>query len=275
MQPTAFVFDDAIAQTYDDYLGPFAFEPFAADLAGQATTAPAANVLELACGTGRVTRHLAAHLTPPAQLTATDLNPGMLAVAQRKILAPHVAWDVVDMTRIPYADEAFGLVVCQFGVMFAPDKPRVLREMHRVLVPGGRLLFNTWADVADNQLFALANAVAAAYFGSNPGALAQGPFSMQDEAATRPLLARAGFGPVTVHAVQKSVSVESAERAASGFILDTPLLTAIQQRDPALLPEMLRTLAAKFSRHLSDHPLRSSLRAWVFEASKQAPHQAG
>ncbi len=64
MQPTAFVFDDAIAQTYDDYLGPFAFEPFAADLAGRATTAPAANVLELACGTGRVTRHLAAHLTP-------------------------------------------------------------------------------------------------------------------------------------------------------------------------------------------------------------------
>lgn len=190
MQPTAFVFEDAIAQTYDDYLGPFAFEPFAADLAGRATTAPAANVLELACGTGRVTRHLAAHLTPPAQLTATDLNPGMLAVAQRKILAPHVAWDVVDMTRIPYADEAFGLVVCQFGVMFAPDKPRVLREMHRVLVPGGRLLFNTWADVADNQLFALANAVAAAYFGSNPGA---GPGAVFDAGRGRyPAAAGAG-----------------------------------------------------------------------------------
>ncbi|MDQ2771787.1 MAG: class I SAM-dependent methyltransferase [Bacteroidota bacterium] len=268
MQPTAFVFDDTIAQNYDDYLGPFTFEPFAADLAGRATATPAAHALELACGTGRVTRHLAAHLAPPAQLTATDLNAGMLAVAQRNIRAPDVAWDLVDMTHIPYADETFDLVVCQFGVMFAPDKPQALREMHRVLVPGGRLLFNTWADVADNQLFALANAVATAYFGSNPGSPAQGPFSMQDEAATRQLLAQAGFGPVTVHSVQKSVSVESAGRAATGFIMGTPMLTAIQQRDPALLPEMQQKLAAEFRRHLGDYPLRSSLRAWVFEAGK-------
>ena len=268
MQPTSFVFDDTIAQNYDTYLGPFGFEPFAADLAARATAHPAANVLELACGTGRVTWHLAAQLAPTAQLTATDINPGMMAVAQHKVVAPNVAWDVVDMTRIPYADAAFDMVVCQFGVMFAPDKLRAFQEIHRVLAPGGWVLFNTWADLADNQLFAISNTVAATYFGSNPGAQAQGPFSMQDEAAVRELLGQAGFGPSTVVSVQKAVSVESAERAATGFLTGSPMLTAIQQRDPALLPEMLQQLAAEFRQHLGDHPLQSSLRAWVFEASK-------
>ena len=266
--PPAFVFDDTIAQHYDDYLGPFGFEPFAADLARRATAYPAANVLELACGTGRATRHLAAHLPPPARFTATDLNPGMMAVAQRNVVAPNLTWKVVDMTTISYADEAFDLVVCQFGVMFAPDKLRAFQEIHRVLAPGGRLLFNTWADLADNQLFAISNAVAAAYFGSTHGAQAQGPFSMQDAAAVQQLLAQAGFGHSTVVSVQKTVRVESAERAATGFIMGSPLLTAIRQRGPALLPEMLQHLAAEFGRQLGDHPLQSSLRAWVFEARK-------
>ena len=270
MQPTAFVFDDTIAQHYDDYLGPLVFEPFAADLAERATAAPAANVLELACGTGRVTRHLAAHFAPPAQLTATDLNPGMMALAQCTVVAPHVAWDVVDMSAIPYADRTFELIVCQFGLMFVPDKLVALREMYRVLAPSGRLLFNTWADPADNQLFAISGAVTAAHFGSNPGAQAQGPFSMQDEAGTRQLLVQVGFDTATVDSVQKTVAVETAQRAATGFIKGTPVLTAIQQRDPALLPVMLKHLETEFTHLLGAPPLQASLRAWVFEARKQA-----
>lgn len=270
MQPAAFVFDDTIAQHYGDDLGPLVFEPFAADLAERATAAPASHALELACGTGRVTRHLAARFAPPAQLTATDLNPGMMAVAQHKVVAANVAWDLVDMSAIPYADATFDLVVCQFGLMFVPDKLRALREMYRVLVPGGRLLCNTWASPADNQLFAISGAVAATYFGSNPGTQAQGPFSMQDEAVTEQLLMQAGFDAATVDAVQKTVAVKSAQRAATGFIKGSPVLTAIQQRYPALLPVMLEQLEAEFSRHFGAPPLQTSLRAWVFEARKQA-----
>lgn len=147
MNPAPLVFNATIAHQYDACLGPFLFEPYAFDLVERTELSGVAHVLELACGTGRVTRHLLAHLPPAARLTATDLNAGMLALAQEKLSATNVTWATADMAKLPYEDNQFDLVACQFGVMFVPDKQQAFTEMNRVLRPGGQLVLNTWGPL--------------------------------------------------------------------------------------------------------------------------------
>ena len=265
--PPPIAFDGTVAQYYDDNLGPFLLEPYARDLVARAD-ASATHALELACGTGQVTELLAAHLLPMAHLIATDLNAGMWALGQRKITDSNVSWATVDMSAIPYADQEFDLVACQFGVMFVPDKARAFAEMYRVLKPGGQLLFNTWGPIAENPVWAILNAVTSSFFGPNPAAIAQGPFSMQDEQATLHGLEVAGFSHRQVQAVRLTGRAASAETAAQGFVLGTPLFGLIQQRDPALLPAILEALEKEFSGQLGNRPLQSPLHAWVFEARK-------
>lgn len=147
MERNTIVFDDTIAKKYDDLLGPFVFEPYAADLVRRIDFTNVKSVLEIAAGTGRVTKHLSDHLPEGAKLTATDLNPGMLALASHIIKSDAIDWKTADMTSLPFEDNQFDLVVIQFGVMFAPDKVQALKEIRRVLKTGGQLIFNTWGPL--------------------------------------------------------------------------------------------------------------------------------
>src|SRR5205085_7260156 len=110
-----------------------------------------ARVLELACGTGVVTRALAASLPAPVSIVATDLNPAMLEEAQKQPIAREVAWQPADACALPFAHGGFDAVVCQFGAMFFPDRVQGYAEARRVLAPGGSLVFNVWDDIASNE----------------------------------------------------------------------------------------------------------------------------
>ena len=130
-------------QNYDRYLGPVLFEPFAKDMAARLKDEQPKNVLEIACGTGIVTRRLRDSLAPAVRLVATDLNPGMLAFAQRKFSeSENLEWQEADAGALPFDDGSFDAVVCQFGLMFVPDKEAAMRECYRVLSSGGVFLFN-------------------------------------------------------------------------------------------------------------------------------------
>jgi ubiquinone/menaquinone biosynthesis C-methylase UbiE len=134
-------FVGSIPANYDRYLGPFLFEPFARDLAARVDWVPEASVLELACGTGRLTRHLAGALTGAQQLTATDLNSDMVSHARSVVPdSDALIWQTADAADLSFDDEQFDTVVCQFGLMFLPDKGAALREWLRVAVPGGQVL---------------------------------------------------------------------------------------------------------------------------------------
>src|ERR1700743_748560 len=125
-------FGGSIAKIYEEYLGPFLFEPFARDLTQRLGKGKVKDILELACGTGRVTRHLLGHLHALGVLTASDINPDMLSIAREQIPATNILWDVVDMTELPYPDEFFDVVVCQLGLMLVADKTQALAEINRV-----------------------------------------------------------------------------------------------------------------------------------------------
>ena len=143
-------FTGSIPALYERYMVPLLFVPYAEDLAARAKALAPRRLLEIAAGTGVVTRVLAASL-PATAITATDLNEAMLDFAITKLTARHVTWRPADGQALPFPDASFDMVVCQFGIMFFPDRVRGFREARRVLAPGGRYLFSVWADLGAND----------------------------------------------------------------------------------------------------------------------------
>src|SRR5712671_526078 len=138
-------FTASIPENYDRYLGPVIFDPYARDLAQRLGRPGPKRVLVTACGSGIVTRRLLEALAPDAALVATDLNADMLDHARAAIGEDsRLSWEVADMCDLNFESGSFDAVVCQFGVMFAPDKAAAFREAQRVLMTGGRFLFNVW-----------------------------------------------------------------------------------------------------------------------------------
>jgi ubiquinone/menaquinone biosynthesis C-methylase UbiE len=266
MSSTILSFGGSIAEQYEELLGPFLFEPFAADLAERIGDLPASSVLELACGTGRVTRHLAAALGPDARLVATDLNAEMLSVARKAVLHPRVSWAEADIAALPFGDAEFDLVVSQFGMMFPGDKAAAFAETRRVLRPGGRLLFNTWGPGAENPFWALLGDQMRAVFGDGAKEPIAQPFSLSDEQAVLQLLQRSGFVATSVRRLRHLASIETAALAARGMIAGLPVINLLRQRAPDALPGMLERLEARYAEAFGDRPLVAPVSAWVFEA---------
>src|ERR1700741_5155727 len=129
-------FTGAVPENYDRYLGPVALAPYAEELARRVSVADGGAVLELACRTGIVTRRLRDRLSPTVNIVATDLNDAMLDYAAQKFRGEEsIEWRQADATELPFADESFDTIVCQFGVMFFPDKAKAFAEAYRLLKP--------------------------------------------------------------------------------------------------------------------------------------------
>lgn len=269
MEQRPIVFDSSVAQNYDDLLGDFMFEPFALDLLEKTNVAAMQNVLELACGTGRVTKHLSHYLPGRSKLTATDINSGMVAVAKKRVENSAIRWETADISKLPYQDNAFDLIVCQFGLMFVPDKLTALKEIYRVLQPGGKLIFSTWAPIAINRAWLINNRVVNSFLGNKPTLIfEQGPFCMDQHQPVIDFLEEAGFNQNRVTLIEKVSEIESASVAAQGFILGLPTLNLINERIPDLLFSVVEKLESELAAELGNHPLKTVFRALLFEASK-------
>jgi SAM-dependent methyltransferase len=270
-------FNRSIPQNYEDYLTPFIFDPYAEDLVERIGTKDGMtslkNVLELACGTGAVTKQLLTRLPPTGQLIATDLQPDMITVAKismakHHLSTPNLTWDIVDMTHIPYEDNRFDLIVCQFGLMLVPEKLKALTEMHRVLRPGGRLLSSVWSDIRHNQIWDMTGSVIESFIGSNPLLHDPGPFSMADAGIGLEGLKKAGFPDAKATTVNKTGKIATAAMAVKGITEGLPVWLAISQKDPSLPAKVQAALERELVNRLGDHPFQSSLQALVFEANK-------
>jgi len=262
-------FEGSIPEIYHRHLGPLFFEPYAADLARRIAAAAPARGLEIACGSGIVTRHLAAVLSPGGVLQATDLNPGMLDVARRHCAAvTNVAWRTADACDLPFDAGAFDAVACQFGWMFFHDRPGAMREAHRVLAPGGRLWLSVWDSLDANPMGRITKEAVAGCFADDPPDFFDVPFGMHDVAALRAELTAAGFGGVEVETVRLTAEAPSAEHAAIGFVRGSPAFLQIQERgvtDPeAIVQAVARALRAAYG----DRPLRFPMAAHVAMARR-------
>lgn len=242
------------------------FEPYAHELAKRVPPT-AQRVLEVAAGTGRVTRQLLRTLAADAALVATDLNEPMLAEAQRRIGPdPRVTWQAADAQALPFEDASFDAVVCQFGIMFVPDKPLALREMRRVLRPRGTLLVTTWNVLERNGATLLLQDLAIETFPDDPPTFfMKTPFSMPDPDEMRALAHDAGFAAVRIETVDKVGEAESAAHFATGLVRGNPLWNELVERgvDAAAFEAKV---AAALARAYGDQPNRSPLSAHVLTA---------
>ena len=259
-----------IPGNYDRYLGPIFFHDFADDLAARLPVAPGMRVLETACGTGIVTRRLIDRVRGHGSLVATDLNEAMLAHGRTTLAAPAglLEWRQADATTLPFPDGSFDVVVCQFGLMFFPDKAAGVREAFRVLKSGGRYLFNVWDAIVHNPVARIAHETTATFFPADPPTFYKVPFSLHDPEPVRALLDQVGFGDIAWTRLEKTGTSPSAADAATGLIEGNPILGAIMERRPEALGDIKQAVAAAIAAELGNHPVTFPLRALVFSARR-------
>jgi len=262
-------FAGSIPALYDRFLGPLIFEPYAADLAARLTDLREGPLLEIAAGTGIVTRALARRLAAGIAIVATDLNQAMLDFAAAQGSARPVTWQQADAQTLPFADATFAAVACQFGVMFFPDKVAALGEARRVLKPGGRLVFNVWGRLEDNEIpHVIHDAVAALFPGDPPGFLARAPYGHHDVAMIREQARRAGFTDIAVETVSLRSRAPAARNPAIGFCQGSPLRNEIEARGAGALAAATDAAAAALAARFGRGPIEAGINAHVVTAHR-------
>lgn len=264
------LFAGSVPETYDRFLVPLIFETYAADLAQRVAASRPKSVLETAAGTGVVTRALAARLGPDVAIVATDLNQPMLDTAARR-LGPdgRVAWRQTDATALPFSDQSFDCVACQFGVMFFPDKGRAYSEALRVLEPGGTFHFNVWDRIEQNEFAAVVTDALATIFPADPPRfMARTPHGYHDVAQIRGELAAAGFCEFAVETVHGTSRAESARNVAIACCQGTPLRNEIEARDPSRLEAATEAATKALQQRFGHGAVEGGIRAHVFAATR-------
>lgn len=225
------VFAGSIPELYDTVVVPMMFLDYAEDVAAEVASTQPRDVLETAAGTGVVTRSLH-RLLPSARITATDLSPGMLERAAT-VLPPsdRVRWTPADAQDLPFDDGSFDAVMCQFGVMFFPDRPGAYAQVHRVLRPGGRHVMAVWGRIEDNEAsLAVDDALAVLFADDPPQFLRRSPFGYTDAAVIRAELEGAGFSDIRIRSVTHHSRPTSARDIAVAHCQGTPLAHILAER---------------------------------------------
>jgi ubiquinone/menaquinone biosynthesis C-methylase UbiE len=237
-------FTKGIAENYDHYLGPAWFGPIANDLAARLPIDPGGDVLEVACGTGLMTRGLRKRLVPSRRLIATDLSQPMLDYARSKLAdVSSIEWMKADALDLPFADGEFAALACSLGVMFPPDKERLFAEFQRVLKPGGLLLFNVWDRKELNTCVRVYSDVIEGMFPGDPEMQFSVPYSMSDTARLRELVVGAGFQEPSI--VKVPIAVTGIARdIATGQVRGTPRGLLLTKRGVDLEDAIDRVTAA-------------------------------
>jgi SAM-dependent methyltransferase len=257
----------SMPEIYDRHLGPALFAPFARHLARLAVALAPGRILELAAGTGIATAELLRAL-PDAQLTATDLNQAMVTCAAERVPGP--TWSVADAQRLDFADASFDLVVCQFGVMFFPDKAAAFAEAARVLAPDGTMLFTVW-DVVESSPFpaALVASLATVLPVDPPGFVTDVPHGYADQEQIRADVHAGGLEIERLERLVLNGTASSARSLAEGFCLGTPLRFALQKRGS--LDALTDDIADELAVRLGSGEVTGELAAFVVSARKPRP----
>jgi ubiquinone/menaquinone biosynthesis C-methylase UbiE len=264
------LFAGSIPEIYERLLVPLLFEPYAFDLAERlAKSAPTA-VLETAAGTGVLTRAVASRLPANARIVATDLNQSMLDHARTRFSQnDRVEWRQADALALPFPDQSFDVVACQFGAMFFPDKIQGFREALRVLRPGGHFFFNVWDRISENEFAEVVTEELAAVFPHDPPRfMARTPHGYHDVEQIRRDLKAAGFGSVSLEAVDRKSKGSSPRDVAIAYCQGTPLRNEIVARDPSRLEEATQRAAEALARRFGTGAIEGRIRAFVIDAAR-------
>jgi ubiquinone/menaquinone biosynthesis C-methylase UbiE len=235
------------AEIYDEQFVPALFRPWAAVVADTARIGPGLQVLDVACGTGVLACEAAGRVGEAGAVTGLDANPEMLAVARRK--PQRVTWVEGRAEALPFGDASFDAVVSQFGFMFFDDRAGALREMRRVLRPGGRLSVAVCDAVDRSPGYAVLAELLQRLFGTAVADAFRAPFALGDAAVLRTLCDEAGLagaevssvsGPVRFASIDALVSTERACAWTLGGLLDDAQFDRLREESQAALRPFAR-----------------------------------
>lgn len=261
------LFAGSIPQLYEQYMVPLIFQPYAADLSRRVVLRQPSSVLEIAAGTGVVTRQLAAQLPAQVPIVATDLNQPMLDHAVSLGTVRPVEWRQADAMELPFPDRSFDAVVCQFGAMFFPDKARAFAEARRVLRPGGAFLFNVWDRIEHNEFVAVVTQALDRLFPQAPPRfMHRVPHGYADKAVIAQDLVRGRFGRAEITTVTLHSRAASPRDPAVAFCQGTPLRAEIEAQGPDALAQATEAGTAAMANRFGAGPVEGRIQAHVVVA---------
>jgi SAM-dependent methyltransferase len=259
------IFTGSIPKLYEEYLVPLIFEPYALDVANRLASKSPARVLEIAAGTGVVTRHLASVLPGSVSIIATDLNQPMLDMASAIGTMRPVEWRQADAMHLPFQDGTFDAVVCQFGVMFFPEKSKAFSEARRVLRSGGVFIFSVWDRIDENEFAdSVTTALESLFPGDPPRFLARIPHGYYDRPTIKRDLANGGFMRAPhISTVAARSRATSPQVPAVAYCQGTPLRNEIEARDASRLGEATDIAAEAVARRFGPGPVDGKIQAHI------------
>lgn len=264
------VFAGTVPDLYDRHLVPLIFEPYAADLVDRLNGVGPGSVLEVAAGSGVVTRAMAAGLDRSATIVATDLNQPMLDHAEAVGTDRPVRWQQADVTDLPFDDDTFDAVVCQFAVMFFPDRAQAYAEVCRVLRPGGVFLFNVWDRLEHNEFADVVTAAVGTLFPEDPPRfLPRTPHGYHDRTVVEADVVAGGFGgDIPFEALEARSRAATCHIPAVAYCQGTPLRNEIEARNPAWLGEATAVAAEAIADRFGRTDVDGKIRGYVITAVK-------
>lgn len=264
------LFTGSIPQLYDEYMVPLIFEPFAADLASRVAKLSPSCLLEIAAGTGVVTRHLANALAPEVRIVATDLNQAMIDRATTVGTSRPVEWHQADAMKLPFSDETFDVVACQFGAMFFPEKPKAFSEAKRVLRSGGTFIFNVWDAIDQNEFAETVTFALQQMFPEDPPRfMARTPHGYSDTDVITQHLAESGFSrrPAITTLAAKSRAA-SPRIPATAYCQGTLLRSEIETRSASGLMEATNAAAAEIAKRFGHGAIEGKIQAHIVSVER-------
>jgi len=259
------IFTGSIPKLYETYLVPLIFEPYAMDVANRLASRSPARVLEIAAGTGVVTRHLASVLPESVSIIATDLNQPMLDMASAIGTRRPVEWRQADAMHLLFQDGTFDAVLCQFGVMFFPEKSRAFSEARRVLRPGGVFIFSVWDRIDENEFAdGVTTSLESLFPGDPPRFLARIPHGYYDRPTIKRDLANGGFMRAPhISTVAARSRATSPQVPAVAYCQGTPLRNEIEARDASRLGEATDIATEALARRFGPGPVDGKIQAHI------------
>lgn len=260
------VFAGSIPRLYEEYFVPLIFEPYAEDMVNRVARRSPKSVLEIACGTGVVTRKLASLLPESTCIVASDLNQAMIDQAIATGTMRAVEWRQADAMQLPFADASFDVVVCQFGAMFFPDKAQAFSEARRVLRPGGVFMFNVWGRLQENDFVTVIESVLESIFPQDPPRfMSRTPHGYYDFDTISRDLKNGGFNsPPQMSTVAARSKAPSARHAAIAYCQGTPLRGEIEARSPTRLGEITDIVERALAERFGSGAVDGAIQAHVF-----------
>jgi ubiquinone/menaquinone biosynthesis C-methylase UbiE len=261
-------FSGEIAIHYDQFLGPLFFEPYAIEVAKRIDPSSVSIALEIAAGTGRVTRHIRDRIQASAKLIASDVSEDMLSEAKKKLSHLDIDWQYIDAQQLPFSDNSIDLVVCCFGYMFVPDKPKAFAEVYRVLKPGGMFLFTTWDELKHNAASYTSRTIAKKYLEEPLPESYNIATSMSDETVNRNLLQGAGFTKITIEKVKQFSVSPTAKEATFGLVEGGLIYKEIKKRNPVWIDEIKIKVEKELAEKFGAAPMIAPMSAVISQAWK-------